>query len=101
MSFSPGHPAHELQSLNVHFRLNGLLSRAHQPLHPATTSLIFCVRQYDNQYNAGIQDALLAKHSDMHLRSSLCRVDDVMSRRRDHDTLTPGGDMAVVLFKFY
>ena len=35
-AFSPGHSAHELQSLNVHFLLHGDFSRAHQPLHPAT-----------------------------------------------------------------
>ena len=37
-AFSPEHSAHELQSLNVHFLASGDLSRAHQPLHPATSA---------------------------------------------------------------
>ena len=37
-AFSPEHSAHELQSLNLHFSVNGDLSRAHQPLQPATSA---------------------------------------------------------------
>ena len=36
-ALSPEHSAHELQSLNVHFLVHRVLSRTHQPLHPATS----------------------------------------------------------------